>query len=100
MGRLSVGGSTVTTSRTHSGLYDGWACPHAAQPGMEMPCDTRAVTLVRMKVPKKHPCPCCGYRVLEEPGAYEICPICGWEDDVSQLRFATMPGGANRPSLR
>src|SRR6266571_6013405 len=47
-----------------------------------------------------HPCPCCGYIVLEEgPGAYAICPICSWEDDLSQLRFVTMPGGANRPSL-
>ena len=34
------------------------------------------------------------------PGSYDICPICFWEDDVSQLRFPTMGGGANRPSLR
>ena len=47
------------------------------------------------------PCPCCGYLVFaEKPGSYEICPICFWEDDVSQLRFPTMGGGANRPSLR
>jgi hypothetical protein len=26
-------------------------------------------------------CPCCGGRTLEEPGTYEICPDCGWEDD-------------------
>jgi hypothetical protein len=46
------------------------------------------------------PCPCCGYIVFsEEPGSYEICPICFWEDDISQLRFPTMAGGANRPSL-
>jgi hypothetical protein len=25
----------------------------------------------------RYPCPCCGYLVLdEEPGSYEICPIC------------------------
>lgn len=47
----------------------------------------------------KNPCACCGYLVLPEAGLYDICPICGWEDDISQLRFATMPGGANRPSL-
>jgi len=45
------------------------------------------------------PCPCCGYLVfVEEPGSYEICPICGWEDDLSQLRFPTM-GGANAPLI-
>lgn len=45
------------------------------------------------------PCPCCGYFVFgEEPGSYDICPVCGWEDDLSQLRFPTM-GGANAPLI-
>lgn len=35
----------------------------------------------------------------EEPGSYDICPICFWEDDISQLRFPTLGGGANRVSL-
>lgn len=26
-------------------------------------------------------CPCCGYRTLTERGAFEICPVCYWEDD-------------------
>jgi hypothetical protein len=44
-------------------------------------------------------CPCCGYLVFEEePGSYDICPVCGWEDDLSQLRFPTT-GGANRPLI-
>ena len=48
----------------------------------------------------KYPCPCCGYLVFEEsPGSYEICPICFWEDDLTQLRFPRMSGGANRVSL-
>lgn len=43
------------------------------------------------------PCPCCGYVVFSEaPGSYEICPVCGWEDDLSQLRFPTT-SGANAP---
>lgn len=46
------------------------------------------------------PCPCCGYLVFAEPsGSYDICPICFWEDDVSQLRFAHIGGGANHVSL-
>ena len=33
------------------------------------------------------------------PGSYAVCPICYWEDDHVQLRFPTLEGGANRPSL-
>ena len=45
-------------------------------------------------------CPCCGYLVFEAPpGSDEFCPVCGWQDDLSQLRFAKLAGGANRPSL-
>ena len=48
----------------------------------------------------RYPCPCCGYLDFDEgPGSYDICPICFWEDDLSQLRFAYMGGGANRVSL-
>lgn len=49
----------------------------------------------------KYPCPCCGYQIFSKaPGSYDICPICFWEDDISQLRFPTMAGGANKFSLR
>lgn len=46
-----------------------------------------------------YPCPCCGWVVFEEEsGSYDICPVCGWEDDLTQLRFPRM-GGANIPLL-
>ena len=52
-----------------------------------------------LELPVVYPCPCCGYLVFKEaPGSYDICPICFWEDDLSQLRFATS-GGANTPNL-
>ena len=35
----------------------------------------------------------------DEPGTYEICEICGWEDDPVQLRHPLMGGGANKLSL-
>ncbi len=47
-----------------------------------------------------YPCPCCGYLVFRhQPGSHERCPICQWEDDLAQLRFPRMPGGANGVSL-
>ena len=47
-----------------------------------------------------YPCPCCGYQVFSEAaGSYDICPICFWEDDLVQLVFPDMGGGANYFSL-
>jgi hypothetical protein len=34
-----------------------------------------------------------------EPGFHQTCPICGWEDDLAQLRFPLMPGSSNTVSL-
>lgn len=30
----------------------------------------------------KFACPCCGCLTLAERGAYDICPVCFWEDDA------------------
>ena len=40
-------------------------------------------------------CPCCGRHYFEEKDAYEICPVCGWEDDPVQRREPYYEGGAN-----
>ena len=49
--------------------------------------------------PRPYPPPCCGYiSLIDGPGQYDICSICFWEDDLSQLRFPTTIG-ANRVSL-
>jgi hypothetical protein len=45
------------------------------------------------------PCPCCGEFTLSEKGAYEICPVCFWEDDPVQLSNPSYAGGANAVSL-
>lgn len=31
---------------------------------------------------KKVTCLCCGYRTLDERGAFDICPVCFWEDEM------------------
>ena len=46
-------------------------------------------------------CPVCGqYTFKSGPGSYEICPICGWEDDKAQYLDPTLTGGANHLSLK
>lgn len=49
---------------------------------------------------KNYPCPSCGFQVFEEPsGSYEICVICGWEDDPVQRAHPLLQGGANKECL-
>jgi Cysteine-rich CPCC len=45
------------------------------------------------------PCPCCGSKVLTAEGEYEICSVCGWEDDPVQRADPDYAGGANKTSL-
>ena len=48
-------------------------------------------------------CACCGYKTISGPagsGSYEICEVCGWEDDPVQFKEPDREGGANRVSLR
>ena len=46
---------------------------------------------------KKNPCPVCGRMILQE---YDICDVCGWENDPVQLANPTLSGGANHESLQ
>jgi hypothetical protein len=53
-----------------------------------------------MSVSKSIPCPACGFLVfLGTYGSYDICPVCGWEDDGTQISNPTSEGGANKMSL-
>ena len=53
----------------------------------------------KTETPNLHPCPCCGNAVISELGAYEICKVCGWEDDPTQSADPNYKGGANTKSL-
>jgi Cysteine-rich CPCC len=49
---------------------------------------------------QKYPCPCCGYKTIyREDTFYDLCPVCFWETDPTQLADPHYKGGANRPSL-
>jgi hypothetical protein len=44
----------------------------------------------------KLPCPCCRHRTLVERGAFEMCPVCWWEDDGQDDEDAdVVRGGPN-----
>lgn len=44
-------------------------------------------------------CPVCGQHYFTEEDSFEICPICGWEDDGIQRDDPDYWGGANDMSL-
>lgn len=44
-------------------------------------------------------CPCCGFISLSERGGYDICGLCGWEDDPAQMDTPLMAFGPNHCSL-
>lgn len=45
-------------------------------------------------------CPVCGLEnAFDEPGGYDICERCGWEDDPVQSANPDLSGGANKESL-
>ena len=45
-------------------------------------------------------CPCCDYFSLPVRGQYDICPICGWEDDGLDLDRPDEASGPNHATLR
>jgi anaerobic ribonucleoside-triphosphate reductase len=48
---------------------------------------------------KMYTCPCCSNATIDVLGNYEICPVCGWEDDPIQSDDQSFSGGANDLSL-
>ena len=46
-------------------------------------------------------CPVCERLTLDEepPGTFQICSVCGWEDDNVQFNDPQFEGGANAKSL-
>ena len=55
--------------------------------------------LHRLFFRRQYRCPVCGRHHFIEKDAYEICPVCGWEDDPVQRKDPDFAGGANTMSL-
>jgi len=47
----------------------------------------------------KYKCPCCENLTLDSSGHFDICSVCGWEDDSLQSDNPDYEGGANDMSL-
>jgi len=48
---------------------------------------------------KPHMCPVCGKFEFPTHGSYDICDVCGWEDDAAQ-EADEEEGGANWEGLK
>ncbi len=48
---------------------------------------------------EKMKCPVCGKYEFEEYDDFDICEVCGWENDGYQLDHPDYMGGANTMSL-
>ncbi len=51
------------------------------------------------EVADKHMCPVCGQTEFEMHGSYDICEVCGWEDDPLEGNRPDYGGGANGITL-
>ena len=52
-----------------------------------------------LEAPQALICPCCEKYYFSARRSYEICPVCGWEDDPVQRADPDFRGGANEMSL-
>lgn len=48
----------------------------------------------------KRQCPCCDHFTLDSPGEYDICPVCFWEDDGTDVDTPDSHSGPNHMTLR
>ena len=52
--------------------------------------------MTETKATHTEPCPCCGQTIV---GRFDMCEVCGWENDYQQRDNPDMHGGANSMSL-
>ncbi|MCD7820996.1 MAG: hypothetical protein LUG64_02145 [Clostridiales bacterium] len=55
--------------------------------------------MAKFNLKEKHKCPICGKTEFPERNSYEICPVCGWEDDILDENDQDEITGANEYEL-
>lgn len=55
--------------------------------------------LKKVKYGDSYDCPVCGQYTFEYAGDYDICPVCGWEDELMQLADPDEEDCTNHMSL-
>lgn len=57
------------------------------------------MTMDKKELQKKHKCPVCGQYEFEKRLSFEICEVCGWQDDIFDENDPSEETGANPMSL-
>ena len=55
----------------------------------------KKVKTMKKETDKKIPCPICGNMAFEEEGDFDICEVCGWENDDTALDYPDESSGPN-----
>ncbi len=51
------------------------------------------------KIGQSYLCPVCGKYTFKKAGDFDICDVCGWQDDIIQLKHPDEEDCANHMSL-
>ena len=62
-------------------------------------CKTEGAGMRRMNIDSRHVCPVCEKTMFPEYDSYDICGICGWEDEAGAEKYPDEDVGANYCSL-
>ncbi len=55
--------------------------------------------IVEGTYPVLEKCPCCDHRTLVERGRYDVCRVCFWEDDGTEMESENLHSYPNKMSL-
>lgn len=55
--------------------------------------------MANVKIGESYVCPVCGKYTFEKAGDFDICEVCGWQDDLVQLDDPDEEDCANHMSL-